>query len=235
MARIPFENLDVLLGRPIRLDTESLQTKLIEGRRGGYCFEHASLLATVLEQLGFHPKRHAARVTLVRPREESPRGHMFLTVRLREGTFVVDPGFGSLAPQLPVPLREAVVVRSGNEEHWMHREGRYWILRARTEGKELDCWVSTLEPENAIDFEMANHYISTHPASPFVNRLLMRALTADGRVGVMNREVSVWRNGVLHTEGLANRAALRQLLARDFGIDLPDVEQIRVPAIPEWT
>ena len=59
---VPFENLDVLLGRGIRIDLESLQNKLVHARRGGYCFEHATLFAAVLEQLGFQPTRHSSRV-----------------------------------------------------------------------------------------------------------------------------------------------------------------------------
>jgi N-hydroxyarylamine O-acetyltransferase len=60
MTRIPFENLDVLLGRGIRLDLDGLQRKLVDARRGGYCFEHATLFAAALEALGFAPIRHAA-------------------------------------------------------------------------------------------------------------------------------------------------------------------------------
>ena len=104
MQHIPFENLDVLLGRGIRIDLESIQNKLVHARRGGYCFEHATLFAAVLEQLGFQPTCHSSRVVLLFPRTEAPRTHMFLTVPLPEGTFVVDPGFGSLAPRVPVPL-----------------------------------------------------------------------------------------------------------------------------------
>ena len=60
MRYIPFENLDVLLGRGIRIDIESVQEKLVRAQRGGYCFEHATLFAAVLERLGFEPVRHAS-------------------------------------------------------------------------------------------------------------------------------------------------------------------------------
>src|ERR1700727_314376 len=108
MRAIPFEHLDVLRGKTIALDLEGLQAKLVRARRGGYCFEHVTLFAAVLEQLGFHPVRHSARVILFRPRAESPRGHMFLTVPLSGQTFVVDPGFGAMAPRMPIPLAEGV-------------------------------------------------------------------------------------------------------------------------------
>src|SRR5215471_13291605 len=87
MAAIPFENLDVLLGRRVRLDLEGLQAKLIQARRGGYCFEHVTLFAAVLEKLGYALLRHSARVVLVNPRTASPRAHMFLTIPLAEGRF----------------------------------------------------------------------------------------------------------------------------------------------------
>jgi N-hydroxyarylamine O-acetyltransferase len=60
VAHIPFENFDVILGRPVRLDLEGLQSKLAMSRRGGYCFEHATLFAAVLERLGFEPICHDA-------------------------------------------------------------------------------------------------------------------------------------------------------------------------------
>src|ERR1700756_4948956 len=61
-THIPFENADILLGRPIRLDQESLQAKLVAQRRGGYCFEQNLLFAAALEELGFRVTRLAARV-----------------------------------------------------------------------------------------------------------------------------------------------------------------------------
>ena len=65
-------------------------------------------------------------------------------------------------------------------------------------------------------------------------RMMLRALTADGRVGVMNRDVTLWRGDDVEAFQLADRAAPRALLVAHFGFDLPDVEQLRVPTIPEW-
>ncbi len=234
MSCIPFENLDVLLGRPVRLELGDVERKLVRDRRGGYCFEHATLFGAALNELGFEVARHAARVVLFVPRSASPRTHMFLTVRLPEGTFVADPGFGTLAPRVPVPLVDGVEARCDAEAHWMVRDGGCWILRASTGDEAIDGWVSTLEEENAVDFVLGNHYTSTHPASPFVNRIMLRALTADGRVTVMNRDVTIWRGDTPHTSELADRRALRELLCAHFGFDLPEVETLRVPSIPEW-
>jgi N-hydroxyarylamine O-acetyltransferase len=235
MTAIPFENLDVLLGRTIRLDLDGLQQKLVRDRRGGYCFEHATLFAAVLETLGFAPVRHTARVVMVAARSEAARTHMILTVPLAEGTFVVDPGFGSLAPRVPVPLAAGARVEAGTEAHWMERDGDYWLLRTTSGDKDADCWVTTFDRDNVIDFEVGNHFTSTYPSSPFRSRLMLRALTADGRVTVMNRDLTIRRGLDAQTTQIADRAALRALLAEHFGIDLPEAESMRVPSVPEWS
>jgi N-hydroxyarylamine O-acetyltransferase len=218
---IPFENLDVLLGRPPRLDLPSLEAKLVTARRGGYCFEHTTLCAAKLEQLGFEVKRHSARVVMATPRSQAPRTHMFLTVM----DHVIDVGFGGLAPHAPVPLDGRAagrhrIVREGDEVALFHDDQRLWM--------------STLEPESPIDFEMGNHFTATWPASWFVQRMMMRAYTADGEVRVMNRDVTIVRGDASEKFQLADRAALGELLATYFGFEL-DVSALRIPTVPEWT
>lgn len=82
-THIPFENLDILLGRPIALDLASLQSKLVARRRGGYCFEHNLLFAAVLREFGFEPTLLAARVRF-RTTAVLPRTHMLLLVEGEE-------------------------------------------------------------------------------------------------------------------------------------------------------
>ncbi|HVT06402.1 MAG TPA: arylamine N-acetyltransferase [Polyangia bacterium] len=235
MLAIPWENVDVLLGRGIRIDLEGVQQKLVQHRRGGYCFEHGTLFAAALEALGFAVSPHVARVTLFVPRPHAPRTHMFLTVALPEGRFVVDPGFGGLASDVPLPIGDTAADGPRSGTHRIDIEGGLYVLRALADDKWIDAWVSTLEQENPIDFEMANHFTSTHPGSQFVNRLLMRALTPDGRVTVMNREATIRKDGAPPVPRTLDRAGLRALLNDFFGFDLPEAEQLRVPSVPEWT
>jgi N-hydroxyarylamine O-acetyltransferase len=235
MDHIPFENLDALLGRAIRLDLASLQDKMVKRRRGGYCFEHATLFAAVLAQLGFAPQRKLARVVLFGPRETVARTHMFLLVPLGDELFVVDPGFGALAPPYPLPLHEGMQASlQGGRLHWMARDGIYQTMHTHVKGEVVSAWTSTLEEEGDMDFEMGNHHVSTHPASPFVNRLMLRALTPEGRVTVLNRDVTIWRGEEAESCLLEDRADLRALLVRHFGFDLPEVSGLKVPGIPEW-
>jgi N-hydroxyarylamine O-acetyltransferase len=228
MTRIPFENLDVLLSVPIALDEDALQHKLVDARRGGYCYEHATLFAAVLARLGFVVSTHSARVMRNGSIAASPRTHMLLSVELPEGAFVVDPGFGGLGPVVPVPLDGTPA-----GDHWLERDGGEYTLKVRTPDTVVDAWVSTLTHELPIDFVMANHFTSTHPLSGFTQRLMLRAFTDDGRVTVMNRDVTHWNGTQPQPSRLADRDALRELLVAHFRFDL-DVSKLRVPAIPEW-
>jgi hypothetical protein len=78
LAAFPFENLDIMLGRGVRVDLGSIQAKLVGGRRGGYCFEHGQLLGAALERLGFGVERMLARVW--RPDMTGARTHLTLRV-----------------------------------------------------------------------------------------------------------------------------------------------------------
>jgi N-hydroxyarylamine O-acetyltransferase len=235
MARIPFENLDVLLGRGVRLDLDSVYAKLVVGRRGGYCFEHGTLLRAALEHAGFAPVSHSARVVMLVPRAAAPRTHMFLTVPVEGETLVLDPGFGGHGPLIPLPLVADREVREGPDVHRLTRRDGEWVLEARIGDAMTPLWMSSFEAESPIDSVMANHFTSTWADSPFVNRLMLRALTPDGRVTVMNRDVTIARGGRFDKTQLADRAALKALLADHFDIDLPEIDRLRVPSVPEWS
>ena len=102
---ISYESIDVLLDRPLKLDLNSLQRKMIAGRRGGYCFEQNFLFRGGLRSLGFDVTSLQARVVrglaIDAPR---PMLHMVLQVNLPEGPFLADVGFGNLAPTAPLRL-----------------------------------------------------------------------------------------------------------------------------------
>lgn len=234
MTHIPFENLDVLLGRAIRIDPDSVYAKLVVAHRGGYCFEHGILLQSALIHLRFQPVVHTARVILMRPRREAALTHMFLTVVVDNQRWVLDPGFGGLAPVVPVPLT-AADVRDGSDVHRMVDYGHEWVLEVELKGAWTPLWSSTLEPAEPVDFVMANHFVSTFPVSPFVTTLMLRAITPRGRVSVANRAVTRRHEGREEKQVIESRAELRALLYEDFGFDLPEVERLHVPAVPEWT
>jgi N-hydroxyarylamine O-acetyltransferase len=230
---IPFENLDVLLRRPIRLDVPSVAQKLVHSRPRRLLLRACDARRgdTRGDRICASAAHGSRRVVHTAPL--APRTHMFLTVDVDGRSFVVDPGFGGLAPTGPVPLT-APDDAADRASHWMARDDGYWVLRARAGGNVVDCWVSTLDADNRVDFDVGNHYTATHPASPFVNRLMLRAETDGGSILVMNRNVKTVRADAVVETTLADRAALRAMLDAHFGFDLPEVLSLRVPTIEEW-
>lgn len=81
---------------------------------------------------------------------------------------------------------------------------------------------------------MASYYIATHPASFFTHNILASAVTQDGRVNIMNQGVNIIRNGAVEPAQLADRKALRALVAQHFGFDLPELETMKVDGVPDW-
>lgn len=234
MTAVPFENLDVLLGRGVRIDLDSVYAKIVEAGRGGYCFEHGTLVQAALTHLGFAPVAHAARVIMLRRREEAPLTHMVLTVTIDGRSFVLDPGFGGHAPLVPVPVEDGFEVRDGSDCHRLVRRDGEWVLEAFVDGQFMPLWTSSLQRVEPIDFLMANHFVSTYPVSPFVTSLMLRAFSPRGRVSMMNRDLTVRDGRSVEKTVLTDRAALRSILATDFGFDLPEIDRLRVPSVPEW-
>jgi N-hydroxyarylamine O-acetyltransferase len=189
-AAIPFENLDILLGRPIVLDLPALETKLVRSRRGGYCFEQNSLFRAVLLALGFRITSLAARVRAGAV-EVRPRTHMLLRVDLPDGVFLADVGFGGDGFVQPILLAEGKETWVGRNGHRLRREDDLWVLEGNTAGEWADLYAFTLEPQYPVDFEMGNHFTSTWPRSPFVSNLVVQRSWPEKRAILRNRDLVV--------------------------------------------
>ncbi len=229
---IPFENLDIQLGRGIQLDLESVQAKLVGARRGGYCFEQNALLAAVLEQLGFRVTRLCARVRSGRAADAPvpPRTHMVLRVDLDSGPYLADVGFGSSEMLYPIPL----AVGTRHEQHaWCYelvQEGDAYVLRTRQPEGWTDMYVFTLEPQHPIDYEVANHYTSTHPSSRFVLSLTTQRVTPEVRYVLRNREYEEIRADARVRREVDGPEELLALLEGTFGLRFPPGTRFRNPS-----
>jgi N-hydroxyarylamine O-acetyltransferase len=219
-THIPFENLDILLQRPIRLDLASLQDKLVRGGRGGYCFEQNLLFASVLEHLGYSVTRLAARVHY-RNRPKVPRTHIALLAKIEGAAWLADVGFGLEGLLLPVPF---VAGREARQFAWTYRviesEGE-WTLQSLREQSWTELYSFSLEPCLAVDFEPANHYTATHPDSRFVRTLTAQLPTPEVRYRLRNRELMLDRGAGVSRRILADDDELLAVLAETFGLHFP--------------
>ena len=229
-THIPFENLDILLGQPIRLDLESLQTKLVT-RRGGYCFEQNILMAAALETLGFSLTRLAARVRYGTERI-LPRTHMALLVHFDAIDWLADVGFGAEGLLLPVPFRPGVEAR---QFAWTYRildEEGVWTLQSLRGGKWTSLYAFSLEPQLPIDYEVANYYVSTHPESRFVKTLTVQRVAPEARRLLVNREYIVDDGKTTDRRTIASDEEILRLINEVFGLHLPLDTRFRIPTEP---
>jgi N-hydroxyarylamine O-acetyltransferase len=188
-AAIPFENVDIVLGRRVEVDLDSVQDKLVRRPRGGYCFEHNLLFAAVLERLGYAVTRLAARI---HPSGAGARSHMLLRVVLDGEPWLADVGFGGRLVE-PLPLRAATASQGG----WRYRLCAAGPATWRLEGDESDRWSDlyefTLEPQRPIDYVVYNHYTSTHPDSPFARQVIALRTEPEIRYALRGTELTTTR------------------------------------------
>jgi N-hydroxyarylamine O-acetyltransferase len=221
---IPFENLDVLLERPIVLTPEALFQKLVIDRRGGYCFEQNGLFLEVLRELGFHVAPISARVRLQRPRDFTPpRSHVFLRVELNGESWLTDVGVGGLSLTSPLRLVTDVEQPTRHEPRRITREGARLFHQVRFGAAWEDVCEFTLEEMPGIDRELANWYTSAHPASHFKNRLTVARAAPEGqRITLLNDELTLRdRYGVATTRRIASAPELLDVLLKQFDLAFP--------------
>jgi N-hydroxyarylamine O-acetyltransferase len=224
VRHVPFENLDVLLGRPIRLDTESLFAKLVSAGRGGYCFEQNHLFAAVLEQLGFVVQRLAARVVW-RTQRVLPRTHMLLRVEVGGRPWLADVGFGSMSPLLPVALEPDIEQPQFGWRYRVTEQDGTWRLQAGADEWE-SLYEFTLQAQTPADYEMASYYVATHPDSRFVQGLIAHRLAPERRLILIGNELTEDRGAAASTRRITDRAELAAVLVDGIGLPAADVAAV---------
>lgn len=232
---IPFENLDVLLGRPIELELGAVQRKLVDARRGGYCFEQNSLLLAVLTELGFAARPLSGRVRWQRPRDYTPpRTHLFVRVEL-DTSWLVDVGIGAMSMAAAIRLVLDEPQPTPHEPRRLVRDGERIFHQARLGDEWQDVYETTLEDMPPIDREVASWYTSAHPESSFKQRLTVARALPDGRrITLLNRELSVReRDGRAERRLIESPDELLAVLAEHFGLVFPAGTRFPCPAL-DW-
>ncbi len=226
---IPFENLDVLLGRDIRLDMQSVQSKLIASKRGGYCFEQNGLLLYVLRAIGFDVTPHSARVRIAVTRDTTPpRTHLFCRVMLDGTPWLADVGVGGLTPTGPIRMDTDARQETPHEprrvvrERGPHGEAFFHQVLLRTESGEAwhDVCEFTGEAMPEIDREVANWWTSTNPESKFRKNIMAALARENGtRHTLATREYTMRQGGtVLERIAVESLEQLLAILAQRFGL-----------------
>lgn len=222
---IPFENLDPLLQRPVSLQLEALERKLLRDGRGGWCYEHNLLLMEVLRGLGFQVTGLAARVLWNAPESSvRARSHMLLRVDdIANEAYIADVGFGGLTLTAPLHLVTGVEQTTPHEACRLLEDRGTFILQVLVRSAWKPLYRFDLQPQVLPDYEVWNWYLANHPESPFVCDLLAARVTPTHRYGLLNKALSIHHlHGQSEQVTLSSPDEMRETLGRTFGIQLPD-------------
>ncbi len=182
-AAIPFENIDILLGRGIDISPAAVDAKLIAGGRGGYCYEQNGLFKRVLQALGFEVEGLAARVHWKRSSGAPPlpRTHMALRVTVGGESWLADVGFGGVGPTAPLRLGGKEPQPTIYETYRLRPCGDWLMLEAKLGDQWEPVYELSREPQQDVDYIPSNWYTSTHPDAGFRKNLMVARTTPRAR------------------------------------------------------
>jgi N-hydroxyarylamine O-acetyltransferase len=216
LRTVPFENLAIHLGEDIVLEPEALVAKIVDRRRGGFCYELNGAFATLLTALGFEVEMLSARV-FDGDRLSLPFDHL----ALRVGPWLADIGFGSHTHH---PLR---LDERGDQAD----PGGVFRVAETPEG-DLDVFKDgrpeyrlETRPRELADFEAGCWWNRTSPKSHFTQSLVCSMLTESGRVTQSGRTLIHTVNGERDERKLGDDAGILDAYRTWFGIELDRVPE----------
>jgi N-hydroxyarylamine O-acetyltransferase len=224
---ISYETLDIMLGRPPKLDVPTLQAKMIAGKRGGYCFEQNMLFRTALRSFGYRITSLQGRVVrglaIDAPR---PAIHMLLQIELPEGPYLADVGFGNLAPTCALSLKPLVEQETPHEVMRFIDVGGELTLQAQFKRGWEHIYRLIPYPRYDGEYEITNWYTATHPETPYQGNIIVAKPGPNRtRVTMYNSRVTVRdADGRADKRWLANDRDYHDTLRGEFGLNMTDQE-----------
>jgi N-hydroxyarylamine O-acetyltransferase len=215
-----FENLTIQKGGGISLRLEDIARKFLDEGAGGYCFEHNTLFAAILRDLGFAVTTLLGRVRNGPP-ERWVRTHMVLRVLVDGTPWLADVGYGGFGLLEPIRLADGEASPQGGATYSLRREAGMWVVSMQDRSAATDMYEFTEDPQTEADIEVANHYTATHPESRFRRTLTIQGATREQRRLIRGATIVRFENGQA-TEQAIDPSAVRKAVRDLFGIELPD-------------
>jgi N-hydroxyarylamine O-acetyltransferase len=216
LEMIPYENLDIPLGRTLSLDEATIYAKLVTARRGGWCYEMNGLFAWALQELGFTVMRLASTVGRQSPETEDG-SHLMLLVEL-DRPYLVDVGFGNGLLE-PIPL-EVGVYKQEFLTYRLAQQGERWVFTNHG-GQSIDF---TLRAHRLSDFGAYCARLQTIPESWFVRTTVCHRCTPQGILTLTGTVLRMTTAAGPTKQVIESRDAYQQTLCSQFGLWLPEAE-----------
>ncbi|OIN50748.1 arylamine N-acetyltransferase [Pseudomonas azotoformans] len=219
-----FENLSSLVRLPVPIDLPSVEQKVLLDGRGGYCYELNQMFLALLQELGFDARGITGRVVMGGPPDaRTARTHRLSLVTLDGVRYITDVGFGGMVPSSPLQLDTQAVQATAHEPYRLTFDGQgSYTLWAQVAEEWRGLYVFDLQVQAAIDYEIGNWYVSTHPNSVFVGQLKVARLAPGKRHTLNNTHYAIHsldRPSEKRMLGSADEVV--QVLTETFGIRVP--------------
>jgi N-hydroxyarylamine O-acetyltransferase len=218
MLSVPFENLDIALGRKITLESDGFIHKIVEQHRGGFCYEVNGAFAALLQALGFKITLLSARVPRQDGSEAPEFDHLALRVDLEE-PWLADVGFGDFVLE---PLRLQVGPEQKQDAgvfRIMQKEQDLRVEKLQN-GSIVEQYRFTLQPRRLEEFGAMCHFHQSSADSPFTRKSLCSLATTHGRITVSDRKLIETNNGARCERMLGSEEEWRQVLREKLGLVL---------------
>jgi N-hydroxyarylamine O-acetyltransferase len=187
---VPFENITVQQGQIPSLIPEDIYIKIVENRRGGYCYEVNSLFAMALTELGYDWYFAAAKPMFYSIRR--PRTHIVVIVKLAGEKWLCDTGFGGYGLREPIALQDYTEVTQSRDHYRIEKNNdEEYILSLNSEGEWKNQYGFMDQPQDWIEFSLANHFNTTHPDTIFTQKKLAVIQTQTGRRIIVNDIIKI--------------------------------------------
>jgi N-hydroxyarylamine O-acetyltransferase len=217
---IPFENLDVVLGRGISLDPDDVFDKLVTRKRGGYCFEQNQLLGRALTKIGFETRALLGRVWVM-ANGIPGRTHTFECVTLDGEQWIADAGFGrGYAPPIHLIDQETVTGEDGLTHRLRTDTEHGWMLDQWRDNEWQPQYSFTLDRVMNSDLDMSNHWTSTSPKSRFVQNQIASIILPQGVFSLLGKSAAHIQGGVTKLHEIFDADTMKSILIENFGITL---------------
>lgn len=219
MLSVPFENLDIGLGRKIACDEESFVRKIVDRGRGGFCYELNGAFAALLRELGFNVTLLSARV----PRADGSDGpefdHLALRIDLEE-PWLADVGFGDSFLE-PLRLQAGIgQVEGGRSFRLVEESGVLELQMREPDAAWKREYVFTLRPRRLAEFAAMCHYHQMSPESPFTRKRVCSLARDDGRITLSDWKLIRTHAGKTKESVLNSEQEWRAVLQERFGVVL---------------
>jgi arylamine N-acetyltransferase len=231
LQNVPYENLDILAGKPISLSMESLYDKVVARRRGGYCFELNGIFGWLLKELGFEVIEYLGRWLKGEPIEVPVRRHRVLIVNIDGKSYVADVGLGHFGSKWPLLFEEGLEQEQDDEKYRIVSHDKMgWIVQSFEDGQWGNVFSFSIDLVQPIDFLQPSWYCTTHPDSIFLHNTMVYRRTPEGRntiadiidpvTGEKVKQIRIFKGNTVETVVPSTEKEFLDALKEYFGIEL---------------